>query len=224
MSRSVAKGLGELRRSLGEVGVVVRPGRAVPDLEAVADAGDHDLAADARVLQEARRQHHATGGVELRLQGGSVDESPCLARLPGQRIREAREGLVRHRRIGLCRIEADDLLDRSREIDALAQLCPELRRNREPILGVEVVFEGAGEGQGAWSVAKREESWSVDPGWRSGRSPATRERLREFKVPHFVPLCNTEPAQRPTFRTWCEKSPHFAGFYPMTGFVRELHG
>src|SRR5918998_3950216 len=39
---------------------------------------------------------------------------------------------------------------------------------------------------------------SVDPGWRSGRSPATRERLRSCKVPHYVPLCNTEPAFRPT--------------------------
>src|SRR5215212_10131278 len=40
--------------------------------------------------------------------------------------------------------------------------------------------------------------WSVDPGWRSGRSPATPERLRTVKVPHIVPLCNTEPASVPT--------------------------
>ena len=40
------------------------------------------------------------------------------------------------------------------------------------------MFEGAGEGQGACQIAKRE-GRSVDPGWRSGRSPATRERLRK---------------------------------------------
>src|ERR1044071_1095733 len=35
------------------------------------------------------------------------------------------------------------------------------------------------------------EGSSVDPGRRSGRSPATRDRLREWNVPHTVPLCNT---------------------------------
>src|ERR1700741_2190272 len=33
--------------------------------------------------------------------------------------------------------------------------------------------------------------WSVDPGWRGGRSPATPDRLREWNVPHYAPLCNT---------------------------------
>ena len=89
------------------------------------------------------------------------------------------------------------VLHRPREEHALAQLRPELRRDGQPVLGVEVVFEGAGEGQGACRIAKRE-GRSVDPGWRSGRSPATRERLRTGKVPHFAPLCNTEPALRPT--------------------------
>jgi hypothetical protein len=40
---------------------------------------------------------------------------------------------------------------------------------------------------------------SVDPRWRSGRSPATPDRLRELKVPHFNPLCNTILDIRPTF-------------------------
>src|SRR4051794_36664267 len=39
---------------------------------------------------------------------------------------------------------------------------------------------------------------SVDPRWRSGRSPATPDRLRNVKVPHFPPLCNTEPVQHDT--------------------------
>ena len=54
--------------------------------------------------------------------------------------------------------------------------------------------------------------WSVDPGWRSGRSPATRERLRTGKVPHFVPLCNTEPASRPTASSLARSRPKSALF------------
>src|SRR4051812_39666182 len=42
------------------------------------------------------------------------------------------------------------------------------------------------------------EGGSVDPGWRSGRSPATRDRLRERNVPHIAPLCNTDIDFHPT--------------------------
>src|SRR5918994_521245 len=42
------------------------------------------------------------------------------------------------------------------------------------------------------------EGVSVDPGWRSGRSPATRDRLRSWNVPHSAPLCNTILVIRPT--------------------------
>ena len=54
MSSRMAKRLGEVRRARREVGVVGLPGRAVPELEAVAGAGDHDLAVDARVLAGSR--------------------------------------------------------------------------------------------------------------------------------------------------------------------------
>jgi len=56
---------------------------------------------------------------------------------------------------------------------------------------------------------------SVDPRWRSGRSPATPDRLRELKVPHFFPLCNTIVVIRPTFlesdRTSVQKSLQMSG-------------
>ena len=81
MSRRMAKGLGEVRRSRREVGFVGLPGRAVPELEAVAHAGDHDLAVDPGVLQELRRQHHAAGGIQLGLQGVPVQDAPQLAAL-----------------------------------------------------------------------------------------------------------------------------------------------
>src|SRR5215208_939318 len=40
---------------------------------------------------------------------------------------------------------------------------------------------------------------SVDPRWRSGRSPATPDRLRGLNVPHSNPLCNTIVVTYPTF-------------------------
>src|ERR1700755_199612 len=101
MARSVAKGLGQIRGSRREVGFVALPGGAVPELEAVADAGDHDLAADPGVLQELRRQHHAAGGIQLRLQRVAVQEPPELPPLLRKRIAHLREGLLRHVRIGL---------------------------------------------------------------------------------------------------------------------------
>src|SRR5919205_1287280 len=48
---------------------------------------------------------------------------------------------------------------------------------------------------------------SVDPRWRSGRSPATPDRLRDGNVPHIVPLCNTHPALRPTPAAHVHKLP-----------------
>src|SRR5919199_621749 len=39
---------------------------------------------------------------------------------------------------------------------------------------------------------------SVDPRWRSGRSPATPDRLRSGNVPHIAPLCNTHVVICPT--------------------------
>src|SRR5215212_4323414 len=45
---------------------------------------------------------------------------------------------------------------------------------------------------------------SVDPRWRSGRSPATPDRLRDWIVPHYVPLCNTIVVGSPTKLERCE--------------------
>src|SRR3954454_252261 len=59
---------------------------------------------------------------------------------------------------------------------------------------------------------------SVDPRWRSGRSPATPDRLRERNVPHFVILCNTIVVSCPTFLEGCQL---FAANGPFSGWERE---
>src|SRR6185312_7827046 len=74
MSRRMAKRCGKVRRPLGQVAVVGLPGRAVPELEAVAGAGDDDLAVDARVLEVAWGQHHAPGRVQLHVGRVRVEE------------------------------------------------------------------------------------------------------------------------------------------------------
>src|SRR6185436_4657548 len=125
MSRSVAKGLGQIRGSRREVGFVALPGGAVPELEAVADAGDHDLAADPGVLQELRRQHHAAGGIQLRLQGVPVEDAPQLATLLAERVAHLRQRRLRHRGVVRSGIERDAGIRRPREEDALAEVPPE---------------------------------------------------------------------------------------------------
>ena len=81
MSSRMAKRCGEVRRPLGQVAVVGLPGRAVPELEAVAGAGDDDLAVDRRVLELARGQHHAAGRVQLRVRRVAAEHPLELARL-----------------------------------------------------------------------------------------------------------------------------------------------
>src|SRR4051794_34722353 len=68
------------------------------------------------------------------------------------------------------------------------------------------------------------EGGSVDPGWRSGRSPATRDRLRECNVPHTVPLCNTNNVICPTrLESGHPSDPNWArlrGLRGLGGFMR----
>src|SRR5215213_3144139 len=65
MSSRMAKAGGDVGELGREGGVVVGPGGARPDLEAVAGAGDDDVLLERGVLEQERRHHHAPGGVEL---------------------------------------------------------------------------------------------------------------------------------------------------------------
>src|SRR5918911_587799 len=59
------KAFGNILRTPFDRGHLAPPQLAVPDLEVVADAGDDDLAPEARVLDQRRRQHHAALPVEV---------------------------------------------------------------------------------------------------------------------------------------------------------------
>ena len=113
------------------------------------------------------------------------------------------------------------LLHRPRQEDALAEVRPELGRDGQPVLGVEVVFEGAGEGQGACQIAKRKGGQSI-PGGGVGGAPPPGNGFARGKVPHFAPLCNTEPAFRPTSSHCgpcvCVESARFAGTFVVGRF------
>ena len=213
MSRRMAKGCGEVRRSLGEVAVVGLPGRAVPELEAVAGAGDDDLAAD-------RPRAPAGAGSASR---GRPSPAPCrsrsrrsmrlqLAGLGRERVQPGQRRLGQ-RRVGRLRIERDaGVHARARETPCRP--------------GPPGTWPGSSAGSWRRASVRRcrgrprlmsdaAKECSVDPGWRSGRSPATRDRLRKWNVPHFVPLCNTNIAICPTRL----ESGHFADAFS-TGFQR----
>src|ERR671923_253818 len=86
MSSRMAKRCGEVRRPLRQVAVVGLPARAVPELEAVAGAGDDDLAVDPGVLEVAWGQHHAAGRVQLRVGRVPVQHPLELAGLGRERV------------------------------------------------------------------------------------------------------------------------------------------
>src|ERR1700755_896236 len=65
MSRSVAKARCEVGDTGQDVLEILGIATPVPDLQALARAGDHDLLAEAGVVKERGRDHHAVGGIQL---------------------------------------------------------------------------------------------------------------------------------------------------------------
>src|SRR3954451_3808302 len=144
MSSRMAKAGGDVGKLGGQGGVVLGPGGAVPDLEAVAGAGHDDVLPEAAVLEEERRHHDAAGAVELgveRVGGEEAVELPCGVREPV--LAGERRAHVRVERAGRPDLHA--ALDALGQHHALTQRGPELGRDREPVLGVEGVVEGAAE-------------------------------------------------------------------------------
>src|SRR5919107_313755 len=210
MSSRMAKAGGDVGELVGEGGVVVGPGAAVPDLEAVAGAGDDDVLPERPVLEQEARHHHAAGGVELgveRVRGEVAVELACG-------LRERVEPGERATHVLVERLRRPDLhaaLDALRQHDALTERGPELGRDREPVLGVEGVVEGAAEGHLSSRV--------TPAGWR-GRVPAFRAarprparldadrgggvggapppRSAATLLPHYLPLGNTTCTFFPT--------------------------
>src|ERR1700722_5382817 len=100
MSRSVAKARSKVGDTGEDLFKVLAIADAVPDLEALSGAGDHDLLLEAGVVEKRSRDHHAVGGVELGVKRGIEEEALELSRLRLERI-EARQGRRRERVVGL---------------------------------------------------------------------------------------------------------------------------
>src|SRR4051812_37048901 len=180
MSSRMAKAAGDVGKLIRKRLVVVGPRAAAPDLEAVARARHHDVLGQLAVLEQEARDADAARRVELGVQRVRGEEAVQLARLLRQWV-QARERRVHVAVVALRRPDLHAALDPLREDDALAQRSPELGRDRQPVLGVEGVVEGAAKGHCS-SRAPRWREVGRGPRWRSGRSPSTPVRM-----PHFYP-------------------------------------
>src|SRR3954452_19079520 len=110
MSSRLTKGGGDVEDLVGEGVVVGRPGVAVPDLQAALRARDGDLLAEAGVLHQLRRHHHAARAVELAREGVGGEVGAELARLRGERV-DALERAAHPLLVLLGRPQLDALLD-----------------------------------------------------------------------------------------------------------------
>src|SRR3954470_15407613 len=86
MSSRMAKAAGDVGKLIRKRLVVVGPGGAAPDLEAVARAGHHDVLGQLAVLEQEARDADPAGRVELRVQRVGREEPVQLARLVRQRV------------------------------------------------------------------------------------------------------------------------------------------
>src|SRR3954453_10553963 len=176
MSSRMAKAAGDVGKLIRKRLVVVAPRGAAPDLEAVARARHHDVLGKLAVLEQEARDSDAARRVELGVQRVGGEEAVQLARLLRQRV-QAGERRVHVAVVALRRPDLHAPLDPLREDDALAQRSPELGRDRQPVLGVEGVVEGAAEGHLS-SRAPRGEEVDGERGGGVGGAPPPRSPCR----------------------------------------------
>src|SRR2546421_12511593 len=79
MSRRSVKARGDVGDAAAQVRVVLAPAAAIPDLQRLPGARDHDLAGEPAVLEQEGGDHHATGRVELGVDGVGGEEARELA-------------------------------------------------------------------------------------------------------------------------------------------------
>src|SRR4051812_40908702 len=94
MSRRIANVLRDVGDLAWQVGLVVRVAGAVPDLEVVVGAENHDVLGDAPVLEQATAQSHPTRGVELNVEGAAVEEAVEPAAVSAERVKLVHEAAL----------------------------------------------------------------------------------------------------------------------------------
>src|SRR2546423_7044504 len=200
MSRRMLKALGDLVDAAGQLLVVLGPVGAIPHLQAVPSADHDDVALQPAVVHEEAGEHHASRRVEVDLVGVGGEEAIGLSRARGERVAALKGG---GRLLLVCARSPDGhaSLDALGEDNASRQGRPELRWNREPVLGVERVVEGPTEGQ-LELLAKRK--WTEVPEWEEPRHPGPN---RCATITHIFPLCNLNPHRGPSGDTAAQISP-----------------
>src|SRR4051812_27747910 len=136
---STGKAARQLRHGLVESGLLLAPAGPVPDLDRVQVAHQHDLPRQLRLVDQRLGKHDPPGGVQL-----GVERARRIAALevPVVLVPDRAEPahLLREAVPGRCRPDRDAGLLLLRENDSLGQLCPELRRDRKPVLRVQRVL------------------------------------------------------------------------------------
>src|SRR5436190_235380 len=112
---------------------LLSPRFTVPDLDVVADAGDHYFASEARVRDQRRRHHHAPLLVELGLGGAREHETVHLARLLAEGA-EALELAPDEGIPGVAGEHEETAVEPTRDHDPALEVLAELDRERESVL------------------------------------------------------------------------------------------
>src|SRR5919205_386266 len=91
------KTFGNILSTPFDLGELALPGGAVPDLEAVVDPGDDDVAAELRMLEQRGRDAHPSLLVRRRLTGAGKEEAvhPAAFLAQGMQGGESRVAVVR---------------------------------------------------------------------------------------------------------------------------------
>src|SRR5579884_876938 len=139
-SVSVGKTLGNIFRAPFDLVHVRAPPGAIPDLEVVVDAGDRDLALDARALQQRGWQHHPSLLVQVGAHRAGEEVALHHPALPAERVERA-DAADQPLPLG-HRVRVQAPVHPAGDDDAVAQPVAELRGEREAVLLVErmVVF------------------------------------------------------------------------------------
>src|SRR3954470_7382204 len=121
------KTFGNILSTPFDLGELALPGGAVPDLEAVVDACDDDVAAELRVREQCGRDAHAPLFVRRRLAGAGEEMALHPPALLAQRM-ERSECRVAVARPAVRRPRPETAVEATRDDDAVLECLPELRR------------------------------------------------------------------------------------------------
>jgi hypothetical protein len=135
----VGKAFGNIFRTPFDLRELALPRLAVPDLDVVVHARDHDLPPQAGVLDERHRDVHAPLLVQLPLCGTREEEPLHPPAFLAERV-ECCEPALDEAVPRALRVRVEAPVHAAGHDDPVRERRPELRREREPVLVVDGVF------------------------------------------------------------------------------------